>query len=155
MFIIMNTVASTVEKDRIHLYLHRRYVNSPATRAKKEYHSRVSPIVRKGGRPRVIHNPAMKNANTAAEAAAVPMAAFLLAHADMTAPATESVTEAMANHMKLSHVIISLFLRTFAWTGDKEQQSTGKHHHDAGSGGMFPWLSDYLDDTVFRIPSGF
>lgn len=58
----MNTVASTVEKGIIQRYCQRQYVNSPATKRKKEYHRRVSPMVRKGGRSRVVHNMAMNPA---------------------------------------------------------------------------------------------
>ena len=58
----MNTMASTVEKGIIQRYCQRQYVNSPATKRKKEYHRRVSPIVRKGGRSRVVHNMAMNPA---------------------------------------------------------------------------------------------
>jgi hypothetical protein len=70
MFIIMNTVARTVENERIHLYLHLRYVKRPAKIAKNEYHRRVSPIVLKGGRSRLIHRPAMNEASTASDAKA-------------------------------------------------------------------------------------
>ena len=44
----------------IHLYLQRLYVISPANGRKKEYHRRVSPIVRIGGRSSEIHIPTMK-----------------------------------------------------------------------------------------------
>ena len=56
----MNTPASTVENNMIHLYFQREYVNNPAIRMKKEYHKRVSPIVLIGGRSRVAHSMAIK-----------------------------------------------------------------------------------------------
>ena len=56
----MNTVARTVEKDNIHLYFHLIYVNSPDSNAKKEYQRRVSPIVLRGGLPRLVHRPQIK-----------------------------------------------------------------------------------------------
>jgi hypothetical protein len=54
MLITTKTVARTVEKDKIHLYRHRRYVKSPDNSAKKEYQRRVSPMVFNGGRPRLV-----------------------------------------------------------------------------------------------------
>ena len=62
MFINMNTVARTVENESIHLYFQRTYVNNPATKAKNEYHRRVSPIVFKGGRSRLSQSPEMNTA---------------------------------------------------------------------------------------------
>ena len=47
-------------KLRIHLYFQRMYVINPANGRKKEYHSRVSPMVRIGGRSNEIHIPIMK-----------------------------------------------------------------------------------------------
>ena len=47
-------------KLRIHLYFQRTYVIKPANGRKKEYHRRVSPIVRIGGRSREIHIPKIK-----------------------------------------------------------------------------------------------
>ena len=47
-------------KLRIHLYFQRMYVINPANGRKKEYHRRVSPIVRIGGRSKEIHIPTMK-----------------------------------------------------------------------------------------------
>ena len=47
-------------KLRIHLYFQRTYVIKPANGRKKEYHRRVSPIVRIGGRSREIHIPRIK-----------------------------------------------------------------------------------------------
>jgi hypothetical protein len=61
---MMNTEASTVEKERIHLYLHLKYVKSPETRTKKEYHSLVSPIVFKGGLSRRIQRSTINDEKT-------------------------------------------------------------------------------------------
>ena len=47
-------------KLRIHLYFQRMYVINPAYGSKKEYHSRVSPMVRIGGRSNEINIPIMK-----------------------------------------------------------------------------------------------
>ena len=67
---IINTVARTVEYERIHLYRHLIYVKRPAIIAKKEYQSLVSPIVRRGGLSNVSHKPAMNEARTTTAAVA-------------------------------------------------------------------------------------
>ena len=86
----MNTVASTVEKGIIQRYCQRQYVNSPATKRKKEYHRRVSPIVRKGGRSRVVHSmpmkPPMARMATPIVAIATVLGSFFItAHVDAVA----------------------------------------------------------------------
>lgn len=63
----MKTVASNVENERIHLYLHLIYVKSPDRSAKKEYHSLVSPIVLNGGRFSPHQNRVMKEARIKTE----------------------------------------------------------------------------------------
>ena len=59
------TIDMTLLKDSIHLYLQRAYTATPATERKNEYHRRVSPIVRMGGRSSDTHIPMMKARNTA------------------------------------------------------------------------------------------
>jgi hypothetical protein len=116
----MKTVASIVEKDMIHLYLHLRYVSRPARMAKNEYHSLVSPIVLIGGRSRDIHKPAMNAVNTAKAPKAIASASerrrryfsdeadqWSLAHNDTTDAPTANATAGTANHMKLLHVIMT------------------------------------------------
>ena len=49
----------------IHLYFQRLYVLIPAYGKKNEYHERVSPIVRIGGRSREIHIATIKLKKTA------------------------------------------------------------------------------------------
>ena len=67
----MNTSASSVENDRIHLYFQREYTISPTSGRKNEYQSRVSPIVRKGGRSSEIHIDRIKLKNTTRPATVV------------------------------------------------------------------------------------
>ena len=56
----INTKERMQLKLRIHLYFQRTYVINPANGRKKEYHNRVSPIVRIGGRSNEIHMPSIK-----------------------------------------------------------------------------------------------
>ena len=56
----MKTSARMVEKESIQRYRHRLQVMMPATGRKNEYQRRVSPMVRKGGRSRLIQRPQMK-----------------------------------------------------------------------------------------------
>ena len=60
----MNTRARIVENDRIHLYFHLEYTISPTKGRKNEYHRRVSPIVRRGGRSKDIHMERINEKNT-------------------------------------------------------------------------------------------
>jgi hypothetical protein len=64
---MIKTVDKRAEKDKIHLYFHLRYVKSPETIAKNEYHKRVSPIVRIGGRSKEIHIPTINIEKTPSE----------------------------------------------------------------------------------------
>lgn len=117
----MNTVANIVEKESIHLYRHMQYVKRPDRSAKKEYHSLVSPIVLKGGRSRLNHINTMKVAITSIDAVLRKIAILRLflylnedtdqwsfAHSADTAPPAARTTAATPNHMKLSHVIMSV-----------------------------------------------
>lgn len=54
----------TVLKVSIHLYFQRAYVMIPAKGKKNEYHRRVSPMVRMGGRSSEIHMLTIKAKNT-------------------------------------------------------------------------------------------
>lgn len=108
----MKTVARTVENGRIHLYFHLMYVNSPDMNAKKEYHNRVSPIVLKGGLPKLVHNPVIKAASTTTEPAEKQIASILdgsleLFIAERTADTEDRITAAAANHMNISQVTIA------------------------------------------------
>ena len=65
-------------------------MNRPETRMKKEYHRRVSPIVRKGGRSRVAQSMAMKPAmarmaTDIVATATVLRSFFIMAHVDAVA----------------------------------------------------------------------
>ena len=102
----INTVDSTVENDRIHLYLHLIYVNSPAIVAKIEYHSLVSPIVLRGGRPRLIQIPQMKPAIVKTDRADVRHAVFRYPDKDSTEAATERTTAEQAKYMNVFQPII-------------------------------------------------
>ena len=59
-FIHTKTVASTVLKVNIHLYRQRAYTIRPAVGRKRLYHSRVSPMVRNGGRSSDTQSPTIK-----------------------------------------------------------------------------------------------
>ena len=107
---MMKTVARTVEKDRIHLYLHLIYVNSPETKAKNEYHRRVSPIVRKGGLPRLVHNSTMNEARTRSDADPHADAIRRLSHRAISAPAADNTAAEIPNHMNTSHVMTQVLL---------------------------------------------
>lgn len=161
MFIMMKTVARTVEKDRIHLKRHLIYVNKPAKRAKNEYHRRVSPIVLSGGLSRPIHISMMNAAIDASEAEAEETAAVLrrlyrddeadqwsLAQTDTTAATAENRMAVMPNHMKLSHVIISFSFITSCWSSYEKKQSTGNHHDDSDDCCIFPRFTHYFEDAV-------
>lgn len=106
----MNTEESTVEKDRIHLYLHLTYVKRPAATAKKEYHNLVSPIVLSGGRSSDIHNKTMNKARTADEADVNPTAVLRCDSHAQAAPPAMSRTAAAAKYMNRSQFIISQVL---------------------------------------------
>ena len=78
----------------------------PASGRKNEYHSRVSPMVRNGGRSNEIHIAAMKAKNTSRPVTVVVYARrsrfFQAAHA----PTIHNSTAGMAKNMKCSQVII-------------------------------------------------
>ena len=97
--ITTNTVDNKVENDNIQRYFHRIYVRSQAIPMKNEYHKRVSPIVRKGGRCRYSHNPAIKMPNTIITAMVKPTAILLLVEerSANTAPANHKPTDSVAN----------------------------------------------------------
>jgi hypothetical protein len=102
----IKTVERTVENERIHLYLHLKYVNSPEIPAKKEYQSLVSPIVFIGGRPNVIHNPTMKARRIRDEDAAQHIAPFLLPQKARIDAEAEARIAATAKYMNPSQPII-------------------------------------------------
>ena len=102
----MNTVDSIVENESIHLYFHLMYVNSPAIVAKNEYHSLVSPMVLRGGRPRVIQRPQMKPAIVKAERTDVRHAALRRRDNDAADAATERATAPQAKYMNVPQSII-------------------------------------------------
>lgn len=81
-------------------------------KAKNEYHNLVSPIVLKGGLPRLTHNPAIKAARTITEPAEKQIDNILdgsleVLIADRTAATEERNTAAAANHMNISQVTIA------------------------------------------------
>lgn len=78
--------------------------------AKKEYQRRVSPIVLRGGRSRLIHKRAMKEASESRDAVLKVTASLRLSDSDRTAAAAERVEADIPNHMNRSHVISSVLL---------------------------------------------
>jgi hypothetical protein len=96
----IKTTDISVLNERIHLYRHLTYTAIPASERKNEYHRRVSPIVRIGGRSRAIHIPIIKAINTAEPAADATTAVQrrLLRNAS-TAPATQHITAMAAYHI--------------------------------------------------------
>ena len=137
----------------------------PAKRAKNEYHRRVSPIVLKGGLSSPVQRQIMKAARAANDADANDTAIVLrrrylsddcdqwsLAHIETTAPAAERSTEGIPNHIKLSHVIISVILPISSLrTACKKQEGSGQHHNDSDKRGIFPRLFHDLNDAVLRV----
>ena len=99
MFMIENTVETTVEKESIHLYFHLRYVIVPAIPIKREYHSLVSPIVLRGGLSSEVHNPAINAANTTVSAVDSRTANLLLLPDSkaVIAPAVHNMIDIAAN----------------------------------------------------------
>ena len=161
MLIIMNTVARTVENERIQRYRHRRYVNRPAASAKNEYQRRVSPIVLNGGLSRLSHKPAMKTERTSkAEddntTAAVRQLRFLpettglssFTRNETTAPAAERSTADMPNHMKAFQVIISFVCSSSFRTVYEKKHCSSKHHQNTGNCSIFPRFADNLQNTI-------
>ena len=159
----MKTVASTVEKDRIHLNLHHAYVRRPESRAKNEYQSLVSPIVLSGGRPKLIQRSTMNEASTRIEATLREIAHPLrwrylmddtdqwsFAHNANMAPPAEKAAERIPNHMKRSHVITSVdYIVVSSRSTYKKHEGTYEHYDDSRQGSISPWLSDNLKDAVF------
>lgn len=83
------------------------YVASPAKVAKKEYHSRVSPVVLSGGRSRVIQSPVMKASRINAEMHVDATAGFLIEQKDSTEPRSEKNTAERPNHMNIFQPIMT------------------------------------------------
>lgn len=137
----------------------------PAKSAKKEYHRRVSPIVLKGGLSSPAQRHIMKAARAASDADANDTAIVLrrrylsddcdqwsFAHIETTAPAAERSTEGIPNHMKLSHVIISVILPISSLrASDEKQEGTHKHHYHSCQCKVFPWFTHNLDDAVLHL----
>ena len=89
-----------VLKLKIHLYFHLIYVMSPANGKKNEYHSRVSPIVRKGGRTSESHNYPMNDPHTRIPGAVKAQALFRAPLKAFHAPAIHSRTDRAAKYIK-------------------------------------------------------
>ena len=83
------------------------YVASPAKVAKKEYHSRVSPVVLSEGRSRVIQSPVMKASSINAETHDAATADFLIEQKDSTEPRSEKNTAERPNHMNIFQPIMT------------------------------------------------
>ena len=104
---MMNTEESIVENDRIQLYFHLRYVNSPDIPAKNEYHNLVSPIVRKGGRFNDIHIPQINAANMIIDRAEKNTADFRFIKNAYTEAQMAHKTDGTAKYMNISQLIVS------------------------------------------------
>ena len=131
MLITMNTVAISVEKESIQRNLQRKYVKSPAKSIKSEYHRRVSPMVRNGGRSRVIHSEAMKSTKRAIAVALHAMAMLLLSrlHSAKTAEESESrntATATQGNMFQPNSMLLNWFICHVAWSANKEHHRTRK-----------------------------
>jgi hypothetical protein len=74
--------------------------------AKNEYQSRVSPIVLKGGRSRIIHSIPMNPAKASDAVTDNPMASLRLSHSASTDAASDAPIDAIAKYMNKSHPII-------------------------------------------------
>jgi hypothetical protein len=104
----INTTDISVLNESIHLYRHLTYTTIPASDRKNEYHKRVSPIVRSGGRSSESHIPTMKAKNIAEPMDDTAVVGFTpLPCRAITAPITQQSVAAAANHIKYSHVIVS------------------------------------------------
>ena len=150
----MKTVANTVEYDNIHLYLHFRYVKSPANNAKKEYQSLVSPIVLRGGRPNVIQNPAIKHPRSIIDSIDRMTENFLpFLKKAIAAAAKDNKTDGAANQMNDSQVIIILcfFYNCSLWTIEKQEQCPCEKHQYSCCHSIFPWFPDNLQYAVWYL----
>lgn len=83
------------------------YVASPATVAKNEYHSLVSPVVLSGGLSRANQSPAIKVSNINAEMHVDATAGFLNEQKDSTEPRSEKNTAERPNHMNIFQPIMT------------------------------------------------
>ena len=93
-------------KLRIHLYFQRIYVINPANGRKKEYHKRVSPIVRIGGRSKETHMPRIKQKNTANPNRVNPNAhTVFFPFQAANAPKLQQTYATTANNIKYSQLI--------------------------------------------------
>ena len=79
----------------------------PATGRKKEYHRRVSPIVRNGGRSSEIHIPRMKAKNKAMPVSVQAYTSGLRSFQAKNAPAAHKRTAVSANQTNESQLMIS------------------------------------------------
>ena len=127
----INTVARSVEKESIQRNLQRTYVNSPAINKKSEYHSRVSPMVRSGGRSRVIHSERMKSTKSAIAVVLHAMAMLLDSrlHSAAMAEESDSTNTATATHGNMFQpniMLLSFGVCCVAWPTDEEHHRTRK-----------------------------
>ena len=81
----------------------------PTMGRKNEYHRRVSPIVRRGGRSSDIHMPTINEKNTARPAMVMSRAMTRLPRHAAAAPAIHSATAISANMMKLFQSIVCFY----------------------------------------------
>ena len=107
MFTMIKTAERMVLNDKIHRYPHRWYVINPATGRKKEYHSRVSPMVRNGGRSSDIHKPRINTKNTPSPNTVRRVGnSFLLLRNANTEATAQRMTDATEKYIKESQVIL-------------------------------------------------
>ena len=131
----INTVARSVEKESIHRNCQRAKVKSPAISRNSEYHKRVSPMVRSGGRSRVIHSVAIKSTKmriaVPLQAIAMPLRSLL--RSAVTAEVSDSTKTAAATHGNMFHPnsILLYVICCVVRTTNKEHYSTHKQHYDA------------------------
>ena len=131
---MMKTPASIVENSIIQRYFQREYVNKPATRRKKEYHRRVSPIVLIGGRSSVVQSIAIKPpmprmANNIVAIATVLRSFFIIANmADVVAISTTIPAHKgkIFHPILLNFSVLSFLFAPSPWSSDKEKYGTYK-----------------------------
>lgn len=103
--------------------------NQPSKWQEKEYHRRVSPIVRKGGLSNEYHNKPINVPKTRSPIKVNVHARILNSLKAFHEPIIQNNTDAMAKYINQSQLIIfPYFLIIFLLGSDKHTHST-KHHH--------------------------
>ncbi len=125
----INTKERMQLKLRIHLYFQRTYVINPANGRKKEYHNRVSPIVRIGGRSN--RNPHAKykteEDSQSQQSKTISPCRLLAFPCSKEAPKPQQINAAIANSIKCSQLIP---YPPFSLLCIDKQTDSSEHHHD-------------------------